>query len=54
MKEGLIVGMLLGLAAGALLFKHSPAAKEVFNKGEEAVKNEISNMVKEIDKKVSK
>ena len=54
MKEGLICGMIVGLAVGALLFKHSPVAKEIINKSEEAVKSELNNMVKELDKKTNK
>lgn len=54
MKEGMLFGMVVGLAVGALLFKHCPKAKEIFNKGEQAVKEEINNMVKDIDKKTAK
>lgn len=54
MKEGMVFGMLVGLTVGALLFKHCPKAKELYNKGEEAVKQELNNIVKEMDKKIAK
>jgi flagellar biosynthesis protein FliP len=54
MKDGLICGMLVGIALGALLFKHSPTTKDIINKAETAVKNEVTSMVKELDKKVNK
>ena len=54
MKEGLVFGMMVGLVAGALLFKNCPKAKELYNKGEEAVKQEINNIAKEMEKKTSK
>lgn len=43
MKEGLVCGMFLGLIAGALLYKHNDAAKDLINKGEQAIKKEIKN-----------
>lgn len=49
MKDGIVVGMALGLIAGALLFKHSETARDLFNKGEKVVKQEV----KEIKKKAS-
>ncbi len=54
MKEGLFVGMALGLVTGALLFKHSEAAKEIVNKGEKAVKKEINEMKKKAAPKTKK
>jgi len=53
-KEGIVFGMLVGLVVGAVLFKHNPKVKELYNKGEEAVKQEINNIVKEMDKKTAK
>ncbi len=54
MKEGLIVGMAIGLVTGALLFKHSETAKEMVNKGEKAVKKEINEMKKKVAPKTKK
>ncbi|MGI5841887.1 MAG: hypothetical protein ACOX6H_01165 [Christensenellales bacterium] len=48
MKDGMLMGLLVGLGIGALLFKHSPVAKEIVNKAEEAVKEEINNCAKEV------
>ncbi|MBO5884749.1 MAG: hypothetical protein J6Q51_03035 [Clostridia bacterium] len=42
MKDGIICGMVLGMIAGALLYKHNPQAKEIINKTEEVVMD-ISN-----------
>lgn len=44
MKDGLICGMLLGLMAGALLYKHNPQAKDLVNQTEDAVKKELKNI----------
>ena len=44
MKDGLICGMLVGLVAGALLYKHNPQAKELVNNSEKAVKKELKNI----------
>ena len=44
MKDGLICGMLIGLMAGALLYKHNPQAKKLVNETEEAVKQELKNI----------
>lgn len=44
MKDGLICGMLLGLMAGALLYKHNPQAKDLVNQTENAVKKELKNI----------
>ncbi|MBO7527173.1 MAG: hypothetical protein J6T74_04650 [Clostridia bacterium] len=44
MKDGLICGMLVGLIAGALLYKHNPQAKQLINDSEEAVKKELKNI----------
>ena len=44
MKEGLICGMIIGLMAGALLYKHNPQAKDLVNQTESAVKKELKNI----------
>lgn len=44
MKDGLICGIVLGVVAGMLLYKHCPDAKQIVNKTEEAVKKELNNM----------
>ena len=44
MKDGLVCGMLIGLIAGALLYKHNPQAKELVNNSEEAIKKELKNI----------
>lgn len=47
MKDGLICGMILGIVAGMFIYKHSPDAKQIVNKTEEAVKKELNNMSSE-------
>lgn len=45
MKEiWMVVGFGAGLVTGALLYKHSQEAKQLVNKGEKAVKQEVQNM----------
>ncbi len=44
MKDCLLCGMLIGLMAGALLYKHNPQAKDLVNQAEDAVKKEIKNI----------
>ena len=44
MKEGLICGMLLGMVAGALLYKHNPQAQDLVDQSEKAVKKELKNI----------
>ena len=47
MKEvWMIMGFGAGLVTGALLYKHSQEAKQLVNKGEKAVKQEVE-MLKE-------
>jgi hypothetical protein len=53
MKDSLLIGMVLGLMGGALLFKHSPVAKDIVNKGEAAIRKEISTVAKDIEKKTA-
>lgn len=43
MKDGLIIGMAVGLIAGALLTKNSPEVKKMVEKGEEQVKKLLAN-----------
>lgn len=51
MKDGILIGIVLGLFGGALLFKHSPVAKDIVNKSEKAIREEINSMAKELEKK---
>ena len=44
MKDSLICGMLLGLVAGALLYKHNPQAQDLVDQSEKAVKKELKNI----------
>ena len=44
MKDGLICGLVLGMVAGALLYKYNPQAKEIVNKTEDSVKTEMNKM----------
>ena len=46
MKDGIICGVIIGMIAGALLYKYNPQAKEIVNKTEEVVKTEMQNMTK--------
>ena len=47
MKDGIICGIVIGMIAGALLYKYNPQAKEIINKTEDAVKTEMKNMTKQ-------
>lgn len=51
MKDGLICGVVIGMIAGALLYKYNPQAKEIVNKTEDVVKKEMENMSKQTSKK---
>lgn len=54
MKEvWMIMGFGAGLVTGALLYKHSQEAKQLVNKGEKAVKQEVE-MLKETVKQQKK
>lgn len=44
MKDGLLCGMILGLAVGALLYKHNPEAREIVNESEKAVKRKLKEI----------
>ena len=46
MKDGLVCGIIIGMIAGALLYKHNPDAKQIINKTEDAVKKEVKNAKK--------
>ncbi len=53
MKDGLICGVIIGMLAGAILYKNSPQVKDIINKTEDAVKNEVKGISKEMTKKSS-
>ena len=53
MKDGLICGVIIGMLAGAILYKHNSGVKEIVNKAEDTVKAEVNEMSKSIDKKTS-
>lgn len=46
MKEGLLCGVALGMVAGIMLYKYNDKAKEIVNKGEKAIKNELKKVAK--------
>lgn len=46
MKDGIFCGVVLGMIAGALLYKYNPDAKKFVNKTEEVVKQEMKDMQK--------
>ena len=50
----MLVGFGAGLVAGALLYKHSQDARQMVNKGEKAVKEEVENMKNMIESKTQK
>ncbi len=54
MKDGIICGIVIGMIAGALLYKYNPQAKEIVNKTEDMVKKEVNNMTKEQTPKQTK
>lgn len=54
MKDGIICGLVIGMAIGALLYKYNPQAKELVNKTEDAVKKEVHNMTKDQPQKQPK
>ncbi len=54
MKEGIVCGIVIGMIAGALLYKYNPQAKEIVNKTEDAVKKEMKNIEKSTTKKATK
>lgn len=55
MKEFMtIIGFGAGLITGALIYKHSQEAKQLVNKSEKAVKNEIEMMKNKVEPKIEK
>lgn len=48
MKDGICFGMLfgamIGMVAGAYLYKNNQTAKEMLDKGEKAIKKEVKNL----------
>ena len=46
MKDGIICGIVIGMIAGALLYKYNPQEKEIVNKTEKVVKNEVQSITK--------
>ena len=53
MKDGLICGVIIGMLAGAILYKYNPQVKDLVNKTEDAVKNQVNDMSNSNDKKTS-
>lgn len=51
MKEGLIVGMALGLIAGAIIVKNNQEVEKMVDKGEKAVKNTMKQLKSQTNKK---
>ncbi len=49
-----IIGFGAGLITGALIYKHSQEAKQLVNKSEKAVKNEIEMMKNKVEPKIEK
>ena len=54
MKEGMLFGLIVGMVAGALLFKHCEPCKEMINQGEKMVKKEIQDLTESKKKSTSK
>lgn len=46
MKDGLICGIVIGMIAGALLYKYNPETKQIINDAENMVKKELKNIKK--------
>lgn len=44
MKDCLLVGMALGLIAGALIVTHNPKVEQLVEKGKKAVKKQIEKI----------
>ena len=53
MKDGIICGVIIGMLAGAILYKYNPQVKDIVNKTEDAVKSEIKGISKDMSKKAS-
>lgn len=55
MKDVLmLMGFSMGLVTGALLYKYSQTTKQMVDKSEKAVMNELENMKKTAQKQVKK
>jgi len=44
MKEGIIIGMLVGLVLGAFITQSSPAVQDIVQKGKDEVKKTIQKI----------
>lgn len=44
MKEGLLIGMALGLIAGALIVTNNKKAEELVQKGKKAIKKQVEKI----------
>lgn len=51
MKDGLICGVVIGMIAGALLYKYNPETKQIINDAENTVKKELKKMQKSEENK---
>lgn len=54
MKEGFIIGTLLGAAAGILIYKNSADAKKIVDKSEQIIKDKIEDYKKDVGKQIKK
>lgn len=48
MKEGFIIGALLGATVGIMLYKNNSDAKQAIDKGEKIIKEKIENCKKDM------
>ena len=46
MKDGLVCGIVIGMIAGALLYKYNPETKQIINDAENTVKKELKKIKK--------
>ena len=44
MKDGLLLGMALGLIIGAVVVTNNPKAEQIVNKGKKAIKKQVEKM----------
>jgi hypothetical protein len=44
MKDGLLLGMALGLIIGAVVVTNNPKAEQIVNKGKKALKKQVEKM----------
>lgn len=54
MKEGFIIGSLLGAAAGIFIYKNSTEAKKAIDKSEKVIKDKLEDYKEDITKKIKK